>query len=153
MEQAAESLKGKKVLVVRLSALGDVVQTLPAVERLAAAGATVDWLTQPAYAALARCCPLVRRVLEFPRRHFFRRAAACARALRQEHYDLALDLQGLLKSALGARAARAATPRWNSGSSRASGGVARRAPLCLRPSAISTRGSAATPTASRSTWN
>jgi len=107
MEQAAESLKGKKVLVVRLSALGDVVQTLPAVERLAAAGATVDWLTQPAYAALARCCPLVRRVLEFPRRHFFRRAAACARALRQEHYDLALDLQGLLKSALGARAARA----------------------------------------------
>ena len=98
-----------RVLVVKLSSLGDLFHALPAVRQLKRAlGARVDWVTQPEYADLVRCFSDVDRVITFPRRGFPLAAPAFLRALRQERYDLVADLQGLLKSALTARLARGA---------------------------------------------
>ena len=96
-----------KILVVKLSSLGDLFHALPAVHAVRMGlGAKVDWVTQPAYAELVRCFDDVNRVIVFPRRGWLADGPAFLRDLRRERYDLILDLQGLLKSALVARLAR-----------------------------------------------
>lgn len=108
MDKARPFLNGGRILVVKLSSLGDIFHALPAVHALRHGGARqVDWVTQPEYAALVRCFPDVDRVITFPRRHFFRSFRSFCRALRVTDYDAVLDLQGLFKSALTARLARA----------------------------------------------
>ena len=97
----------KRILVIKLSSLGDLAHALPAVRALKArTGATIDWAVQPEYAALIGCCPDVERIIPFPRRNMLRGFGAFARLLRAEHYDLVVDFQGLLKSAVVARLAR-----------------------------------------------
>lgn len=98
----------RRLLAIKLSSLGDVIHALPTVHALKAAGVgAVDWVVQPEYAELARACPDVERVIPFPRRAGGVGALAFLRELRRARYDLAVDLQGLLKSALAARLARA----------------------------------------------
>lgn len=99
----------KRVLVVKLSSLGDIAHALPAVRALkerVEGGVEIDWVAQPEYAPLLRRCPDVARVIPFPRRRFWAGAWKFWKALRCEEYDAVLDLQGLLKSALPAAAAR-----------------------------------------------
>lgn len=101
------SMFTKRVLVVKLSSLGDLFHMLPAVHVLRRElDATVDWVTQPEYAGLVACFSDVRRVLCFPRRNFLQKTGAFIRDLRGEEYGLIIDGQGLLKSALTARIAR-----------------------------------------------
>ncbi|WP_308389385.1 lipopolysaccharide heptosyltransferase I [Acidithiobacillus sp. AMEEHan] len=97
-----------KVLLVRLSSLGDVLHTLPALTDLQAARGDVllDWLIEPAFAPVASWHPVVRRSWEFslrqrPRggKELLRAVGRLRRELRAEAYDLALDSQGLYKSA------------------------------------------------------
>lgn len=96
----------RRLLVIKLSSLGDVIHALPTVHALKAAGAAaVDWVVQPEYAELAAACPDVDRVIAFPRRGGGR--LNFLRELRRQRYDLAVDLQGLMKSAVIARLARA----------------------------------------------
>lgn len=109
-----------RILIVRLSALGDIVHALPVLNRLRKAFpvAEIDWLVEENYAAtLALASGLHRRVIvraasnaESPDSiscagmpGYFRAAAH----LRSRRYDAALDLQGLLKSAVWARASGA----------------------------------------------
>jgi heptosyltransferase-1 len=97
----------KRVLIVKLSSVGDILHSLPAVHCLKnGLPAEIDWVVHPAYEELAKCFSDVSRVFVFPRsgsplefiRHF--------RELRaQQPYDLILDLQGILKSAMVSRAA------------------------------------------------
>ena len=106
-----------RVLLVKLSSLGDVVHTLPAAMDLMRARpqAHIDWVVEPAFASLVRLCPAVDRVIEMDLRRW-RSApwAASTRAawrafqadLQQEPYDWVIDLQGLTKSALVSRLAR-----------------------------------------------
>lgn len=97
----------RRILVIRLSSLGDVLHAIPAVHGLkAAAGADIDWLVQPEYEDIVRACPDVRRALRFPRRRWWLRAG-WLQELRRDRYDLVVDLQGLLKSAIPTRLARA----------------------------------------------
>jgi heptosyltransferase I len=99
----------KRILVVKTSSLGDLAHALPAVRALKArTGAAIDWVAQPEYAALLAAVPDVERVVAFPRRSLARDGAAFVRELRRETYDAAVDLQGLMKSALAARLARLA---------------------------------------------
>ena len=103
-----------RVLLVKLSSLGDVVHTLPAAMDLMRAHpqAHIDWVVEPAFASLVRLCPAVDRVIEMDLRRW-RSApwAASTRAawrafradLQQEPYDWVIDLQGLTKSALVSR--------------------------------------------------
>lgn len=106
----------KRILVIKLSSLGDIAHALPAVRALKErTGAEIDWVVQPEYAALVACCPDVARTIAFPRRNFLRGLAPFARELRQAEYDLIVDFQGLLKSALAVRLARGAWrvgPAW-----------------------------------------
>ncbi len=96
-----------KLLVVKLSSLGDLFHALPAVHNLKLGlGAEVHWLVQAEYTELVRRFTDVERVLTFHRRAFFRTLGPFLRELRAEHYDMIVDLQGLFKSALAARLAR-----------------------------------------------
>ena len=96
-----------RILIIKLSSLGDLFHALPAVRDLKRQmNATVDWVTQTPYVDLVRCFPDVNRVIAYPRKDFLAGASAFVRELRREKYDLVLDLQGLLKSAMVARVAR-----------------------------------------------
>jgi lipopolysaccharide heptosyltransferase I len=114
-----------KILLVRLGALGDLVHTLPVVAALRQhdPALQLDWLVDARHAALLDLVPAIdRRIVISPSggvrrdrpghprdRHFEGKlgVAAAVRALRRERYDVALDLQGLIKSALAARASGA----------------------------------------------
>ena len=97
-----------RILVVKLSSLGDLFHALPAVHVVKEGlGAAIDWVTQPEYADLVRCFADVDHVRVFPRRTLLRDGRAFLRELRRVEYEYAIDFQGLLKSALVTRAARA----------------------------------------------
>ena len=104
----------RRVLIIRLSALGDVVMAsglIPAL-RAVAPDAHLAWLVEPAGAPLLRHNPRLDEVIVLPRPEWealwrARRFVALARsvwrfrrALRERRFELALDAQGLLKSAL-----------------------------------------------------
>ena len=105
------------ILIVKLSSLGDVIHTMPAVQDLRAArpDARIDWVVEGGFAPLVARCEGVRHVIRFGLRRW-RRAPAGAAAewrtfqgeLRALAYDAVIDLQGLTKSALVARGARLA---------------------------------------------
>ncbi len=103
-------MREQRILVVKLSSLGDLFHALPAVHELKTRlPARIDWVVQREYAELAAACFTdVDRVLAFDRRRWARRPGVFLRELRRERYDLVLDMQGLLKSALVARLARGA---------------------------------------------
>lgn len=100
------------VLVIRLSSLGDVLFTLPAVHalHLAFPDAAIDWAVEDRAASILDLYPGLRQRLIYPRRTFSAgvrpwRLPAATRAilrhtadLRTERYDLVLDFQGNLKS-------------------------------------------------------
>ncbi len=104
----------KSILVVRLSAIGDIVFASPLVAALRRRWpeARIAWLVQPECAALLDRHPDLDTVIVCPLRHWqrlwrerrYRELWAGIRTLRanlREHdFDLALDLQGLLKSGL-----------------------------------------------------
>lgn len=92
---------GHRTLIVRLSAVGDVVHTLPVAAALADAGHEVVWVVQSAARPLVERNPAVATTVSVPpRRPFSPRALRAARrALRAARPTVALDLQGLWKSA------------------------------------------------------
>jgi lipopolysaccharide heptosyltransferase I len=98
-----------KILLVRLGALGDIVHGLPVAAALRArrADARIDWLVDASHAALLDLVPVISRRVVVRGRNLpaLVRAAAW---LRRERYDVAIDLQGLVKSALLARLSGAA---------------------------------------------
>jgi len=107
-----ESLVLKSILVVRLSAIGDIVFASPLIMALRRRWpeARIAWLVQPECAALLNRHPDLDAVIVCPLRHWQRLWRArrypelwtglrTLRAiLRQYDFDLALDLQGLFKS-------------------------------------------------------
>lgn len=96
------------VLVVRLGALGDVVHALPAAAALRAAhpDARIDWLVDAKHRPLLDLVPVIDRVVALERPSISGWVDV-TRRLRQTKYDVALDFQGLLKSAVLARASGA----------------------------------------------
>lgn len=98
-----------RVLVVKLSSLGDILHVLPAVLAVRAqTGAEIDWAVHPEFAGIVGTFRCVSRVVLFPRRGVLRALPGALRELRSERYDLVLDFHGLLKSAIVARLARLA---------------------------------------------
>ncbi len=98
-----------RVLVVKLSSMGDLFHVLPAVHALKTGlNARLDWVTQAVYTDLVKCFTDVDRVIAWHRPSGFRSLRAALRELRLSDYDLIVDFQGLLKSAAVARLARGA---------------------------------------------
>ena len=106
----ADSQK-KRILVVKLSSLGDTLHALPTVAELKAQlGAEIHWAVQPEFSSLVSCFSCVDRVVQVPRPSDFTGFCRALREVRKVRYDLVVDLQGLMKSAVVARSARA--PRY-----------------------------------------
>lgn len=111
-----------KILIVKTSAIGDVIHTLPALHclRQRYPEAQITWLVEEAAAEVVIGHPALNRVLVAGRKGWirewragggrcsaFRKAWQFVRALRDTHYDLLLDFQGLLKSGIWVALARA----------------------------------------------
>ena len=99
-----------EILIVRLSAIGDVVHTLPVAAVLKRRGWRVTWLVETAARPLLEGNPAVSQVVVAPPARAWRLGAvrAAVAELRRTRRDVALDLQGLWKSAGWARLAGAA---------------------------------------------
>lgn len=96
-----------RLLIVKLSSLGDLFHALPTVHALKQGlTAEVDWAVQPEYAELVGCFTDVSRVVSIPRRGLQQALPGALQALRATRYDAAVDLQGLFKSALVTRLAQ-----------------------------------------------
>jgi heptosyltransferase-1 len=98
----------KKILLIKLSALGDVVHTFPVLNKLRRRypAARLDWLVTPGIGELLRHNPAISNVIEFARDERaapwrlapFVAAARLVAQLRAVEYDLVIDLQGQLRS-------------------------------------------------------
>src|SRR5688500_18360487 len=106
------------ILIIKPSAIGDVVHTLPVLNlvRKRWPAAHVAWLVTPACAGLLDGHPQLDEVIRFERGRFaagWRSPTAAAalfrfaRELRDRKFDLVIDLQGLFRSGWLARQTRA----------------------------------------------
>lgn len=108
-----------RVLLVKLSSLGDVIHTLPALTDAyrALPDVAFDWAVEENFAEIPAWHPAVDRVIPAALRRWRRnwRGTGVERRvfrawLREREYDRVIDAQGLIKSAWVARLARG--PRW-----------------------------------------
>lgn len=92
-----------KVLIIKLSSIGDVIHTLPALGALREGlgkKARIDWLVEEAASSVLAGHPLIDNVIVVKRgwaRHFMENLRR-ARMIAAERYDIVIDFQGLLKS-------------------------------------------------------
>ena len=102
----------RKILIVRLGALGDITHAIPAQQALASQypEAEIHWLTKPAYRDLLNCVEGLARVWVFDDSDLTSRPTrflsdwwSLTKQLRAEEFDYVFDFQGLLISALLAR--------------------------------------------------
>ncbi len=98
-----------RILIVRLGSLGDLVHALPAVAaiRRAHPQAEIDWLVDAPHRAFLELVPVVSSLVVL-RDHGVRAWLEARRTLRARAYDVAVDFQGLIKSAAIARLSGAA---------------------------------------------
>lgn len=107
----------QRVLIIRPSALGDVARSVPVLASLRSAypQAQIDWLVRDTFAPVLEAHPALSNVVIFPRNDFSQwcrslrvgRVRHYLRSLRDRHYDLVFDCQGLARSGLFAWATRA----------------------------------------------
>ena len=110
-----------RVLIVKISSLGDIVHALPLVADIRShfPNAQIDWVVEESFVALLNLIHGIDRIIPvalrrwkklFPNKHIKSEVAAFYGALRQESYDAVIDCQGLLKTAVIAKMARG--PVW-----------------------------------------
>ena len=105
-----KSLGSPRILLVKLSSFGDVLHALPTLEGLRTAFPTahITWLAEAAFAPLLLGHPALDEVWPVPRvrpgrsagREELLQLLSLARRVRAATFDLVIDLQGLLKSAM-----------------------------------------------------
>ena len=111
VQQELDDLRSRdfrKILLIKLSAVGDVVHTFPVLNKLRRRypAARLDWLVTPGIAELLQHNPAISNVIEFARDERsapwrlapFVAAARLVAQLRAVEYDLVIDLQGQLRS-------------------------------------------------------
>jgi lipopolysaccharide heptosyltransferase I len=103
-----------RVLIVKPSSLGDIINAFPAAGLVAELfpGSEIDWLANPAFLPILEYNRHIKDRIAFPRRElgtvtgFPGAFLSFMRSLRKKRYDVVIDLQGLLRSAFFAFAAR-----------------------------------------------
>ncbi|HUI46156.1 MAG TPA: lipopolysaccharide heptosyltransferase II [Nitrospirota bacterium] len=108
-------MSAMKILIVKLSAIGDVVQTLPALEALKKIypDSEITWVVEEASSGILEGHPLINQLLISQRKKWFRslknpltatqgfnHIIRFVRELRRMRYDIAIDFQGLFKSGI-----------------------------------------------------
>ena len=96
-----------KILIIKPSALGDIVQALPVLTGLKRRwpDAQIDWIVNDSLRDILEGHPCLRQTVLYPRQRWTSPARLpeiwrWGRRLREEKYDITIDLQGLLRSAL-----------------------------------------------------
>jgi heptosyltransferase-1 len=100
-----------RILLIKPSALGDVVHTIPVLVKLRARypRARIDWLITPENAEVVRHHPALSNVVLFARRDFSKRGRRwramlgffdLLKEIRHAKYDLVVDMHGQVRSAL-----------------------------------------------------
>ena len=99
----------KRILIVRIGSLGDIIHTVPSVAaiRRAHPDSTIDWLVDARHTEVVDLVPVVNRTIAIETGNAGSMWSV-VRELRRNRYDVALDLQGLIKSAALARLSGAA---------------------------------------------
>ncbi len=108
-----------RVLIVKTSALGDIVHALPVLDYLhkVSPGIEVDWVVEEQFGDILEGNPLISRLFRVRTRDWRKRLlsrktwheiAAVKAALQERRYDLVFDIQGNLKSGLITRASGSA---------------------------------------------
>jgi ADP-heptose:LPS heptosyltransferase len=109
-EPGLQFAESSRILLIKPSALGDVVHTLPVLVKLRARypRARIDWLITPENAEIVRCHPALSNVVLFARRDFSQRGRRwrallafldLLKKIRRAKYDLVIDLHGQARSA------------------------------------------------------
>ncbi|MGI8467110.1 MAG: lipopolysaccharide heptosyltransferase I [Pyrinomonadaceae bacterium] len=107
-----------KILIVKLSSIGDIIHTLPVISAIknALPESEISWAVEKNAAEILRLNPLLSQVIEVDTKNLrrgetARKTLAAVRRqlkeLRAETFDVTLDFQGLLKSAMIAKISRA----------------------------------------------
>jgi heptosyltransferase I len=101
----------QKILIIRLSSLGDIIHALPAFQSLRRSfpEASIDWLVEEKTKFILTAVPGLSRVIAIdtvaPRRKTFSPSSwssivSTVRTMRRTRYDISIDFQGLLKTGL-----------------------------------------------------
>jgi lipopolysaccharide heptosyltransferase I len=107
---ALRSAEFSRILLIKPSALGDVVHTLPVLVKLRARypRARIDWLITPENAEVVRYHPALSNVVLFARRDFSKRGRRwraflsfvdLLKQIRRAKYELVIDMHGQVRSA------------------------------------------------------
>ena len=113
-----QSAEFSRILLIKLSGLGDIVHALPVLVKLRARypKARIDWLIASENAEIVRCHPALSNVVLFERRDFSKRGRRWSallafldllKQIRSAKYDLVIDLHGQARSAFFALVSRA----------------------------------------------
>jgi lipopolysaccharide heptosyltransferase I len=104
------NIRNPRILLVKLSSLGDVIHALPTLEALRSLypEGHITWLVEEAHAPVLTGHPALDEVWPVPRLRLrgdrlgenLQGIFRVARRLREQPFDLVIDLQGLFKSAL-----------------------------------------------------
>jgi heptosyltransferase I len=105
-----QSAEFSRILLIKPSALGDVIHTIPVLVKLRARypRARIDWLITPENAEVVRCHPALTNVVLFARRDFSKRGRRwralvaffdLLKQIRRAKYDLIIDMHGQVRSA------------------------------------------------------
>jgi heptosyltransferase-1 len=98
-----------RVLIIKLSSMGDILHTLPAITECLSnfPQIKIDWIVESGFEEILKWHPGIQHVYTFPLRAarktpklFLTDMPRALRAVRSQYYDLVIDAQGLIKSAL-----------------------------------------------------
>lgn len=101
----------KKILLVKITSMGDLIQMLPALTdaHMAYPGIQIDWLCEDTFSDIPALHPVIRKIITLPYRRWkknIRKAFTSGdifqflKTLRAEQYDMVIDAQSNIKSAL-----------------------------------------------------
>ncbi|HWV14899.1 MAG TPA: lipopolysaccharide heptosyltransferase I [Cellvibrio sp.] len=106
-----------KILLIKMSSMGDIFHTFPAITDLAMQHPemVIDWVVEDSFKEIVEWHPAINRVIPIQLRRWMKERSkqswqefkAWRRELRTRDYDLVIDAQGLLKSAVVSKIARA----------------------------------------------
>lgn len=94
--------KDHKILIIKPSSLGDIIHTLPALSiiRKSFPQSYIAWLVNANFREILEGHPYLDEIIPFPRYLFLKKGCSFLKELKERHFDMVIDLQGLLRSAL-----------------------------------------------------